>query len=76
MAKRIAEYLDTHVAAGGIQIQDTHCAAMQFARWCLAHAMERVLVLDQPLQSEVDCSAWIEKVLLALGASTGAQKDV
>jgi TetR/AcrR family transcriptional repressor of mexJK operon len=76
MAKRIAEYLDTHVAAGDIQIQDTHCAAMQFARWCLAHAMERVLVLDQPLQSEVDCSAWVEKVLLALGASTGGQKNV
>jgi TetR/AcrR family transcriptional regulator, mexJK operon transcriptional repressor len=76
MAKRIAGYLDTHVAAGDIQIQDTHSAAMQFARWCLAHAIKRVLVLDQPRQSEVDCRAWVEQVLLALGASTGAQKDV
>jgi TetR/AcrR family transcriptional regulator, mexJK operon transcriptional repressor len=75
-AKRIAEYLDTHVAAGDILIQDTHCAAMQFARWCLAHAMGPILVPDQPRQTEPDRSAWVERVLRALGTPTGAQKDV
>jgi AcrR family transcriptional regulator len=76
MAKRIAGYLDTHVAAGDIQIQDTHSAAMQFARWCLAHAMEPIFVPAKLRQTELDCSAWVEQVLHALGASTGAQKDV
>jgi AcrR family transcriptional regulator len=73
---RIAEYLDTHMAAGDIQIQDTHSAAMQFARWCLVHAMGPILVPDQPRQTEPDCSAWVEQVLCTLGTSTGAQKDV
>jgi AcrR family transcriptional regulator len=73
---RIAEYLDTHMAAGDIQIQDTHSAAMQFTRWCLAHAMGPILVPDQPRQTEPDCSAWVEQVLCTLGTSTGAQKDV
>jgi AcrR family transcriptional regulator len=75
-AKRIAEYLDTHVAAGDIQIQDTHSAAMQFTRWCLAHAMGPILVPDQPGPTEPDCSAWVEQVLRAFGTPTGAQKDV
>jgi AcrR family transcriptional regulator len=74
--KWIAEYLDTHVAAGGIQIQDTHSAAMQFARWCLARAMRPILVPDQPRQPEVDRSAWVEQVLRAFGTPTGGQKDV
>lgn len=70
--ERIAEYLDTQVAAGAIQIQDTHAAAEQFARGCLAHVMERVLLPDQPRQMEADRSAWIELVLRALGTSTSA----
>ena len=69
-AKRIADYLDTHVAAGDIQIQDTHSAAMQFARWCLAHAMGPILMPDKPRQTEPDCSAWVEQVLRAFGTST------
>jgi TetR/AcrR family transcriptional regulator, mexJK operon transcriptional repressor len=76
MIKRISEDLDTHVAAGDIQIQDTHFAAMQFARWCLAHAMGRILVPDQPQEPEADCSAWVEQVLRAFGTPTGGQKDV
>ncbi len=74
--ERIAEYLDIHVAAGSIQIQDTHSTAEQFARWCLAHAMERVLMPNPPCQMEVDCSAWIEQVLRALSISTGSHKHV
>jgi AcrR family transcriptional regulator len=76
VVKRIAEDLDTHVAAGDIQIQDTHFAAMQFARWCLAHAMGRILVPDQPQEPEADCSAWVEQVLRAFGTPTSRQKDV
>jgi AcrR family transcriptional regulator len=76
MVKRIAEDLDTRVAAGDIQIQDTHLAAMQFARWCLAHAMGRILVPDRPQELEAECSVWVDHVLRALGASTGGQKDV
>jgi AcrR family transcriptional regulator len=74
--KRIAEYLDTHVAAGDIQIQDTRSAAMQFARWCLAHAMGPILVPDQLQQPEPDCSAWVEQVLRAFGTSTGVHQHV
>jgi hypothetical protein len=74
--ERIAEYLDIHVAAGSIQIQDTHSTAEQFARWCLAHAMERVLMPNPPCQMEADCSAWIEQVLRALSISTGTHKHV
>jgi AcrR family transcriptional regulator len=73
--ERIAVYLDTQVAAGDIQIQDTYTAAEQFARGCLAHAMERVLVPDQPRQMEAYRSAWVEQVLGALGKPTGAQSD-
>ena len=73
--ERIAEYLDTQVAAGDIQIQDTHAAAEQFARWCLAHAMERVLLPDQHRQTEADRSAWVEQVLRALGPSTSAHES-
>jgi TetR/AcrR family transcriptional regulator, mexJK operon transcriptional repressor len=72
--ERIAEYLDTHLAAGKIQIQDTHSAAEQFVRWCLAHAMERVLVPNQPRQTEADWSAWVEQVLPDLSTSTSAYK--
>jgi AcrR family transcriptional regulator len=72
--ERIAEYLDIHVAAGSIQIQDTHSAAEQFVRWCLAHAMERVLVPGQSLQTEADWSAWVEQVLPDLSTSTSAYK--
>jgi TetR/AcrR family transcriptional regulator, mexJK operon transcriptional repressor len=72
--ERIAEYLDIHVAAGNIQIQDTRSVAKRFVRWCLAHAMERVLVPDQPRQTEADCSAWVEQVLPDLSTSTGAYK--
>ncbi|UVF22702.1 TetR/AcrR family transcriptional regulator (plasmid) [Microvirga terrae] len=74
--KRIAEDLDTHVADGDIQIQDTHAAAMQFARWCLAHAIGRILVPNQPQEPQADCSAWVEQVLRAFGTLTGGQKDV
>jgi AcrR family transcriptional regulator len=74
--KRIAEDLDTHVAAGDIQIQDIHFAAMQFARWCFTHAMGPILVPYQPRQPEVDRSAWVEQVLRAFGTPTGGQKDV
>ncbi|PVE22628.1 hypothetical protein DC522_20125 [Microvirga sp. KLBC 81] len=68
----IAEYLGTHGAASGIQIQDSYAAAEQFTRWCLAHAVERVLLPDQPRDTGADCSAWVEQALCASGISTGA----
>jgi AcrR family transcriptional regulator len=73
--ERIAEYLDTHVATGNVQIQDTHTASEQFARWCLAHVMERVLVPDPPRETEADYAAWVEQVLRALSISTGAHEN-
>ncbi|QRM33853.1 TetR/AcrR family transcriptional regulator [Microvirga sp. VF16] len=72
--ERIAEYLDTHVAPGDIQIQNTRSAAEQFARWCLAYAMEGVLMPDQPRQTEADYAAWVEQVLRASSISTGAHE--
>jgi len=75
-AKRIAEYLDTRVAAGDIRVQDTHSAAMQFAKWCLAHAMGPLLVPDHARQTEADRSFWVEQVLRAVDAPTGAPSDV
>jgi TetR/AcrR family transcriptional regulator, mexJK operon transcriptional repressor len=74
IVERIAEYLDTHVAPGDIQIQNTRSAAEQFARWCLAYAMEGVLLPDQPRQTEADYAAWVEQVLRALSISTGAHE--
>jgi hypothetical protein len=49
---------------------------MQFARWCLAHAMGHILVPDQPQQAEPDCSAWVEQVLRDLRTSTNAHQHV
>lgn len=72
--ERIAEYLDTHRAAGGIQVQDSNAAAEQFTRWCLAHAVERVLLPDHSRQSEAECSAWVEQALCASGISTNGHK--
>jgi hypothetical protein len=60
------------VATGDIQMQNTHAAAEQFARWRLAPVLERVLVPSYPRQTEADCSAWVGQVLSALGISTGA----
>ena len=71
---RIAEYLNTHRAAGGIQIQDSNAAAEQFTRWCLAHAVERVLLPNQSRQSEAECSAWVEQALCASGVSINGHK--
>ncbi|EIM26505.1 TetR/AcrR family transcriptional regulator [Microvirga lotononidis] len=70
--ERIAEYLDTHGAAGGIQIQDSLATAEQFTRWCLAHAAERVLMPDRPRNTGADCSAWVRQALRASGISAGA----
>jgi AcrR family transcriptional regulator len=70
--ERIAGYLDTHRTVDIVHIQVTHAAAERFTRWCFSHAMERILLPDQPRQTEADCSAWVEQVLRALGISTSA----
>jgi TetR/AcrR family transcriptional repressor of mexJK operon len=73
--ERIAEYLGTHVAVDDIWIQDAHTTAEQFAKWCLAHAMEHVLVPNQPRRTKADCSTRVEQMLRTLGISTGAQRN-
>ena len=61
--EQIAIYLNVHETAIGIPKQDQHATAKQFTRWCLAHAMERVLMLDRLQQSSEDCSVWVERML-------------
>ncbi|AWM85513.1 TetR/AcrR family transcriptional regulator [Microvirga sp. 17 mud 1-3] len=69
----IAEYLDIHGAPDGTHIQDNFAAAEQFTRWCLAHAVERVLLPNRSWDIEADFSAWVAQALYASGISTGAQ---
>lgn len=69
----IAEYLDIHGAPDGTRIQDNFAAAEQFTRWCLAHAVGRVLLPNRSRDMEADCSAWVVQALHASGISTGAR---
>jgi AcrR family transcriptional regulator len=70
--ERIAQYLETHGAADGIHIQGSFAAAEQFTRWCLAPALERVLLPDRSRDTEDDCSTWVVQALRASGISTAA----
>lgn len=67
--EQVAIYLTIHETALGIPKQDHHAAAKQFTRWCLAHVMERVLMLDQLQQSPGDCSEWVERMLYSTTVS-------
>ncbi|WP_445503060.1 TetR/AcrR family transcriptional regulator [Microvirga sp. G4-2] len=59
----IAAYLDVQATAGTLQIGNSRAAAEEFARRCLAHVMERVLVPHQPCLTEAECTAMVEDIL-------------
>jgi len=59
----IAAYLDVQATAGTLQIGNSRAAAEEFARRCLAHVMERVLVPHQPCLTEAECMAAVEDIL-------------
>ena len=61
--EQIAAYLDIHAAAGDVRIDNGRAAAEEFARRCLAHVMERVLVPHQPFLTEAECTAVVEDIL-------------
>lgn len=60
---QIATYLDLHSASGTIRIDDSRAAAEEFARQCLAHVIERLLVPGQALLTEADCTAVVGDIL-------------
>lgn len=63
MVEQIAAYLDLRTAAGNLRIDSSRAAAEEFARQCLAHVMERVLVPHQPCLTEAECMAVVEDIL-------------
>jgi hypothetical protein len=76
MVERITVYLDVRMAAGDVRVGDTRGAAEQFARRCLSHVMERVLVPDRPRQTEAERAALAVGVLRDLGLATLSNEDV
>jgi len=69
--ERITVHLDACSAAGTLRIANSRTLAEQFAKRCLAQAMERVLVPDQPRQTEAEGSIRVGEVLRGLGLSSG-----
>ena len=65
----IAAYLDVNSASNGIQIINSYAAAEEFARRCLTHVIERVLVPHQPFMTEAECTAVIKDILRNCGIS-------
>ena len=65
--EQIAAYLDVHAASNGVRIGSSRAAAEEFARQCLAHVMERVLVPHQPFLTEAECTAVVEDILRNCG---------
>ncbi len=63
----IAAYLDRSPAAGGVRIDDSRAAAEEFARQCLAHVIERLLVPDQAFLTEAERAAVVEDILRNCG---------
>ena len=63
----IAAYLDVNSASNGIQIINSYAAAEEFARRCLTHVIERVLVPHQPFMTEAECTAVIKDILRNCG---------
>ena len=76
MVERITVYLDARMAAGDVRVGDTRAAAEQFARRCLSHVMERVLVPDRPRQTEAERAVLVVGVLRDLGLTTHSNEDV
>ena len=65
----IAAYLDVNSASNGIRIVNSYAAAEEFARRCLTHVIERVLVPHHHDGSE--CTAVIKDILRNCGISGG-----
>ncbi|PVE21436.1 hypothetical protein DC522_26595 [Microvirga sp. KLBC 81] len=61
--EQIGAYLDLRAAAGNLRIGSSRAAAEEFARQCMAHVMERVLVPHQPCLTEAECMAVVEDIL-------------
>jgi TetR/AcrR family transcriptional regulator, mexJK operon transcriptional repressor len=61
--ERIAADLDVRAAAGNLRIGNSHAAAEELVRRCLAHVMERVLVPHQPCLTDAECTAVVEDIL-------------
>ena len=65
--EQIAAYLDVRATAGTLRIGNSRAAAEEFARRCLAHVMERVLVPHQPCLTEAECTAMVDDILRNCG---------
>jgi TetR/AcrR family transcriptional regulator, mexJK operon transcriptional repressor len=63
----IAAYLDVHAASKDIRIANSRAAAEEFARRCLTHVIERVLVPHQPFMTEPECTVVIKDILRNCG---------
>ena len=63
----IAAYLNVNSASNGIQIINSYAAAEEFARRCLTHVIERVLVPHQPFMTEAECTVVIKDILRNCG---------
>jgi TetR/AcrR family transcriptional regulator, mexJK operon transcriptional repressor len=76
MVERITAYLDVRMAVADVRIDDSRALAEQFARRCLSHVMERVLVPDRPRRTEAELAARVEELLRNLGLITRSREDV
>lgn len=61
--ERIAAYLEIRAMAYDVRIDDSRAAAEEFARRCLSHVTECVLVPGQPFLTEAECTAVVEDIL-------------
>jgi AcrR family transcriptional regulator len=76
MVERITAYLDVRMAVADVRIDDSRALAEQFARRCLSHVMERVLVPDRPRRTEAELTVRVEELLRDLGLITRSREDV
>ncbi|AMJ59398.1 TetR/AcrR family transcriptional regulator [Bosea sp. PAMC 26642] len=65
--EQIASYLDVQAAFGEIRIDNSRAAAEEFARQCLTHVIERLLVPGQALLTEPECTAVVGDILRNCG---------
>lgn len=63
----IAAHVDVRATACEGRIDDSRAAAEEFARRCLAHVIECVLVPGQPFLTEAECTAVVEEILRNAG---------
>jgi AcrR family transcriptional regulator len=61
--EKIAAYLDVRATTCGVRIDNSRAAAEEFARRCLAHVTERVLVPGLSFLTEAECTAAVEDIL-------------